>query len=397
MMGWQALTKSISFFAAIWSARCLGPESLGKSGLVLSVVAQISLFTTLNIEALLVREYKKSDPSRQKDIVAAYSCLRFVLSAFFVISGLTLCFLFLRHTDYVLGAALAIPFFVLNANNAAWLLMAKENMPANSRAGAVGSLASAAVTFLVFRPNQPAFSDIVILGLASLVAFLITWRTANRSWTPPFWHFNQLSFGIKLAVEGKWLFISGILIYVYTGLEQPLLGYLYSVDELGKYRTAVNLTANVQQFLGMLPMLYFPRFVEWSKSGGAYLWKRQIESAKILSIVAIAISTGAFIGAPIFYRIFYDSRFWPAAIPFALLVTSKCIVLVAGVFAWGLWAQHKDKMMLTIVTIAALISLSSNALTIPTYGMSAAAATNCLSELTILMFCFYFSKKLANS
>jgi len=38
-----------------------------------------------------------------------------------------------------------------------------------------------------------------------------------------------------------------------------------------------------------------------------------------------------------------------AAYPFAFLVTSKFVIVLNGIFGWGLWAQAEDKKMLGVL------------------------------------------------
>ncbi|PTX97138.1 hypothetical protein DB345_08160 [Spartobacteria bacterium LR76] len=396
MMGWQALTKCISFFAAIWSARCLGPENLGKSGLVLSIVAQASLLTTLSIEALLVREYKQGSPERQQHLIEIYTTLRVSISIVFTLIALLVAATAFRDSPYFWGILVGIPYYLINANNASWLLMAKENMPANSRSAAVTSVAIAVLTFTFFRPYQPAFSDIVVISIASFLGFILAWKAADDRWLPRIAKLSLLADGARLAWEGRWLFLIGLFAYLYTSLEQPLVGILASAEDLGLYRTATNLVGTLQQFLLLIPTLLYPRLIEWKKKGIKPFWHRQLQIALLLFLVGSLISLSSFILAPIFYPILYGPAFSGAAIPFTLLVTAKCLILVEGIFSWGLLALQREKRLLLLMVITASIAVPLYFTIIPRYGIIGAAATNLAMEALFFAMCFALSWKLSH-
>jgi len=175
---------------------------------------------------------------------------------------------------------------------------------------------------------------------------------------------------------------------------------LDSADAMGKYRTAVNLVATLQQFLALLPTLIFPRLIEWHKQGPTFLWTRQVQTAAVLAGLGTCLTIGAFIFAPILYPILYGPAFASAAIPFALLVASKSLVLVEGVFSWGLLAQKKDKLVLTIMVATAAIAVPSYFFIIPRFGMLGAAAANLFSQSVFFTACImmsYFVSKRAKT
>ncbi len=54
--------------------------------------------------------------------------------------------------------------------------------------------------------------------------------------------------------RARWMFLSTVLIYIYVRFEMPLLAWLRSVDELGQYRSALQLVNGIQP-----SSLWYPR------------------------------------------------------------------------------------------------------------------------------------------
>jgi O-antigen/teichoic acid export membrane protein len=96
---------------------------------------------------------------------------------------------------------------------------------------------------------------------------------------------------------------------------------------------------------------------------------------------------------PVTYGSIFGEAFQSAALPCAILLTSKAVVLINSIFGWGLWAQHKDKAMLLLMTMVAIISVLLNFIFIPKMGMLAAASTNLMSEILILIGAFILGQQ----
>jgi hypothetical protein len=55
MVLWRGLALGAAAAGAVWAARCLGPESMGISGMILSTATQLAILIDLNQNTALVR------------------------------------------------------------------------------------------------------------------------------------------------------------------------------------------------------------------------------------------------------------------------------------------------------------------------------------------------------
>jgi O-antigen/teichoic acid export membrane protein len=388
-LNWQFGAKVVTLVASVYAARCLGPQNLGFSGMILTGVSQAALLINLGQDTLVIREYKRCTNNHQKeDLVSAFFSTRLLLTGlvlFFAVSALMLVD---YPGIYLEGLLIAVVIVLFNANTAGWLLTATEKAALTYRSTALSALLGGALVLIFFRPGQRVFSDLYVAAASGILLFLLTWISASFNPLRSF-SLRKGILGFRLLWRGRWLALTAIVVYLYTQFDQPLLGYLYSVEELGRYRTATSLTASLNMAFATLPVFYYPRMLEWKSRGSAYFRQRLLFLALIFSVIAILSSIAVFLLSPELYPLLYGPAFSSAAYPFAILFASKMVVLVSGPFGWGLWAMGKDKLVLAILSLAAVVAVVLGVLLIPKFGMAAAASANLTAELFVLFGCFF--------
>lgn len=389
MTGFRFLSLGVGAAGSIWAARCLGPEKTGISGVVLATSTQMALFATFNQDVGLIRRYKEmSDTVQQNGLIAGIVTQRILAAIILITLGWIAMWVSHVPSQFTVPALLGSALFFFTTNTPNWLLQARENMPAQYRMTALQACLSAALIAIFFRPGMPAGSDLAVTLVVTLVTSFFIWKIALL---------NRHSFSLSLDAawteapllwQGRWLFLTGLVVYLYTSSEQPILAYFGSVRQLGQYRSALQITGAIQPFLTMFAALLYPRYVEWHRAGPLHLWVMQVRIVKFM-VVPLAV-IGLLIAAtvPKFQPLVFGEKFAPAAVPCVYLLLAKLVVVVNSVFSFGLWARKKDKATLAIMCGTAIISVLSNLLLVPRFGMLAAAMTNCASELIILMGTF---------
>ena len=389
MVTWRVGSMALGFINSIWITRHLGAYKLGISGMVNANLAQAGLVVMLGMDALLIRKYKNLPDAEARTLVRAAMAYRLFATCVLTVASLPFAVGYgLRHADWPLGLALTYPLLLCMALTPTWLLSALERQPALYRSNFWGGLVSLLCNLALVRHGSPAGADLVAQLVCAAVILIANCRAAGLS-TRDLFSFGDLKQAWCLVVESRWLAAMGCVIYLYISFEVPLLGYLTSLAELGRYRTAVNITVAIQSVLAIVPTLLYPRCVEWAKAGPAYLWQRQKHLALGLSVAALPGIVVLFAIMPTVFRLCYGAAFVAAAVPATILVTSKMVVLINGIFGAGLLAQARDRDMLCLTTGIACLSVLLNLAAIPRWGMVAAASVNLLSETCMLAGCLY--------
>lgn len=380
----------IGAVAQIYAARQLGPEKLGISGMALAAVAQGGILVTLGANTLLVREYKDAQTAgeRQSLISAAYTLRTIITFGLALLLLAALPWLW-PHQQYLLATACVLPLIFFESNQALWVLQAEERVPAQYLANVAGALVSAILIFALVRPSSPAGSDMVAAVGGIVVAFGLSWRFAQRSL--PSLRFDWRAVA-KVALGTKWLFLSAIVIYAYSRFEQPLVGWLRSVDELGVYRSAWQILGALQPLFTMVSLLLYPRLIAWKQESLTTLWKKQLEITKAIAVWALIFGVLISVLVPWTYGYVYGEAYVDAAWPCVMLILAKLIAVMNIAYSFGLWAQGKDRLMLFIMTAAALGSISTNIVVIPRYGMLGAATVNVTVEAFVCLLCVIASR-----
>jgi lipopolysaccharide exporter len=387
---------ALGAFGSIWVARRFGPEKLGISALVASIFVQVAMVVEMQQQSILVREYKATDSEAEREGLLQ------VVQSFRLLAGLAATVLFavgcllIPHPASYNLALWALPLLLLaRLGTPTWIFQAREkNIMAAFMAG--GQQLATVVGYLIFvRSISAAGTDLWCQAAAALVFAWVTWALI-RSYAPVTnapWKWGMAKKMRELAWRGRWLFLAGASAYAYGVLEGPLMGYLLSVKELGKYRSAQSL-AGLADLIGIaIPTILFPRFIEWRKQGLEHLWNRQIKIAgALVAFIIPAAALSMFVVPPV-HRLIYGPAFSDAAVPSAILVVSKLIIMVNGVFAWGMIADgSQDKRAAVLMVSVAVVSVTLNLSLLPRFGITSASVVNVVSESSILIGAFLMGR-----
>ena len=385
MLLWRISAMLFTSVGTIWTARCLGPENLGISGFIQTGLIQAVLLIGILPDSFLIRSYKQAaSPQERRELLELATTILFSLASAIVVIAFLAGFVIDLPPTWRLSYFCGLPVFLAISLNIAWLMQAKEDQPAQYRGQFYSAIVTTSLSLLFLRPGAVPGSDMVLAAIAGIASCAIMWRCAGEA---QFWNYLRpvkISRAWSLFAQSRIVYITGIIIYLYTQFELPLVGYLHSVEELGLYRSAHGLKMTVWTFLSIIPMLLYPRFLEWHKVSPALLYENQWKIFRYMVLGALALTGAAFALSPFVYPLIFGMEFARAAMPFAMLVGSLCIILLNNVFAYGLWSQGKDRAMLAISVVGAVLSLILNFVAIPKFGMMGAAVVNVVVEIVIL-------------
>ncbi|MGA8706212.1 MAG: oligosaccharide flippase family protein, partial [Steroidobacteraceae bacterium] len=330
--------------ASIWVARCLGPQQLGVSGMVQSIVSQATLLLGAAFSTVLIRDfiYDRSDEMRA-ELVYAYMAFR-LLGACAI--GLVACAIMIAGIlphDYQISGWLFIPLLFFGVLQPAWVFQASEKQHFQSMIYVLQSFLTGVAYVSILRPGAPATAELTIItcitGSLTIVYGLSLHRLIPTSRS--LLNLRSLAVIWPIIRRSRWLYVSSLAIYVYSSMEQPMVGWLASSTELGKYRTAVLSVNAANSFFLIIPNVLYPRFIEWQKRGLDLLWERQRRLAFAFACGGLAaVVLGAFL-VPILYPLVFGNAFAGAAVPCVILFAAKVVVIVTGVFYWGLMTDDK--------------------------------------------------------
>jgi len=375
----------------------LGPHNLGISGMVQNIVAQASLLLGVIYSTVLVREYKNASTDEMRNqLVRVTNTFRLMGALVFCLIGGILMAFHLIPPDYHFAGWFFVPLLLITTAQPVWVFQAAEKQHFQSVISVLQPALTAGLYILFFRPGISAGADLGVISIVSGILTVIYWWAIYRL-TPmkgKLFDLQGFQSAWNLVLQSRWLFVSSLAIYIFTTLEQPLLGWLYSIEELGKYRTAITVTNAAAGIFSIVSTILYPRFIEWEKLGPELFWKRQIKLAVFFSTTGSLICFCGFILIPFFYPFVFGPGFSQAAVPCAILVTAKFVATLNGIFYWGLITQsHYDKSSTLVLIGVAILSLFCNLIFIPKWGMYSTAIVNLSSEILLLFIWILISRK----
>lgn len=371
---------------SVWTARMMGPQKMGVSGVLLSFIGPATLLVVMNQDVQLIRLFRTADHDEERSrLISLAVSFRFVACCVLITVGF-LAAVFSGTIDLVviglLGGALQL---IADGNPAYWVIQALDRSEVQMRCNALAQLVTASLTFAFIGPATATGYDLLAAGCGAACANAVAWSYCASIFRVraeiKFYHIPR---AYLLFKEGKWLFITGGLVYIYTSFDQVLVPWLVGIEEFGVYRTALQINRGVTAFTFIVPMLLYPKLIDKVKLGGDHLWKAQLAICKKAAIILIPLACIATIAIVKSYPYIYGPKYETAAWPCALLVVSKLVAIGSGVFVWGQWALKRDRLMLLVLGTGALASLVTNIVLIPRTGLIGAAITNLVIEAGIL-------------
>jgi len=379
----HSLGRVVGFLAAAYAMRTIGPHELGRGALALSVALQLAVLGELGFNIAGVRALRLSAPEHRAALVSAGVGLR-ILAAL-VLAGLmsAVVLVAVPAADRYIWL-LAVVFLCLAVADPQWVFQGLEIVPVFS-ALQLGQVLVAAVLYVLFIHDgsaAPAYVTIVLAGQAAMVvaSYVVLGRTLGLR-APSF----QWQSARRLIGRNKYAFVITLSMFVYTGLEIPLISWLLSVRDAGLYRAAQGVVSVIMPLLMAAPLVLYPRLIAWR----ARPWPDFLRSAKRAAVavcaIAVCVEAAALLAVPVGFSLLLGPDYRAGVAPCLLLFTAKAIELAGCVPAWGLLAMGADRIRSNLALAAVAVSVGASAVLLPALGLEGAALVVVLRETVIVL------------
>jgi O-antigen/teichoic acid export membrane protein len=365
--------------------------------MIASTIAQLGLIINGNMDALLIRRrIAEGVPECNSGVLPVVFTFRALASLTIIAIAISFALLPNVSRSWSLAIILAAPAMLGSSLNATWLLQSRDNPGGLYKIGLAQACIGGLLAAIFVRPGMHAGVDLLVQGVSQVLVYLAVWIGATNNSPIQLVKSNCGKDVLNLFRDAKWLTLTGLVLYVYVSADIAIIGYILSVPDAGRYRAAITITAVVQAFLAVVPIIIYPKLLKWKSKGLHYLWRMQLQSCRMLLLPLVLVAGIAMYFSSDAINIVYQNRFEGIELPTKLLILSKCIVVLNGIFAWGLWALQRDSDALVIMTVIAVASGLANIVLIPRFGITAAAVVNCASEAAVLVLCLLRSYVLKN-
>lgn len=357
----------------------LGPSGYGAYALLLSFGTILQLVADGGLYLQLTRSIAQA-PHRESELTSHILSLRIVLlCVVFVIGAGTLAAL-------PTGTSLTRPFIIialgLSFQSVSQLFMGIFQYHQVVWRATIGDLIGRLgqiISVIYFGLSGAAVSGMVAAftvgsGLAWLthqLALPVRRPRLAASW--PAW---------KELLHSSWPLGALLLLNaIYFRIDTVVLSFWRTPAEVGWYSLAYRVIESALFFPAMFGGLLLPRLTE-AATGGHQSRLRQYLTQSLglqLVVVGFIIITLLMRAEAIIYFI-ADASFSPAAPILQLLSVALGIMFFGNIFGFTMIALHKQNSLLKIYGVLAVANTIGNILTVPRWGMTAAAVTTIITE-----------------
>ncbi len=368
----EKLARIVSgLFIGIFVARFLGPAQLGLITDALNVVMVFTLFSSLGMDSIIVRELITRTKDKNTILGTAFR-LR-IIGAIIVVIGITSYYyltnnnqntiIFLLVSLSVIAQSFSVIDFYFQS-----AILGKYNAINQVITLVISSAFKLVLLFL----NAPVeyFASMVLLE-ASITAInqLIFYKKNGGHLR--LWQFSMAE-AKRLLKDSYPLIFSGLAMVIFQKTDQFLIKQFLNLDALGNYAAAARISEASYFIPVAICAAIFPGIVN-NRNNKELQLKRLTQLYSILLWTGIVICAGGLLLGDIVIPFLYKEKYYLAAPIFKILVLITIPVFFGT--AWGMWmfAENKQKYMVFFQVAHLIINLGLNYTLIPTMGVRGAA------------------------
>lgn len=374
-------------------SRVLKVSELGKYNWSNSFVSYFILLAGLGISTYAVREGAKFRNDRQElDEFASQVFSINIISTIFSYIVLLLCLIFWHKLHAYSYAVLIFSFQIFFTTiGTEWIYTIFEEYTYITARSIVFKVLSFVLLFIFVRHPGDYLNYAAITVLSAVGSNILNYLHAKQ--------FCTIRFTLKIDWQQHLkpilvIFASSVASQIYLSLDTTLLGLMQNNYVVGIYSVSNKMYGIVKNLIAAILTVTIPRF--------ALLWGRRkireyrsllLEISDFLALISIPASAGVFMLAPQIILILSSHKYLRAVSSLQLL----CPALIFSIFSWVfqscvLIPAKREKKVLIVTIIGALVNFGLNLLLIPIMAENAAAFTTSLAEFISMVLSIYYSR-----
>lgn len=308
-MAASIVQRVISFGTMVVLARLLTPADFGLFALAFVMIDGFGIFKSLGFDSALVRR-KDEDIEKACNtaffLIPAMGMILFVILFFFAPIGAK----FLNNPQVApIIRTLALVFVISTFGKVPQTILYRDMKFKYKSIGEVSASITYCAVALVLALNKFGVWSLVVAYISKiLVQVSLEWYFSG--WKPKF-EFDKL-IAWDMFHFGKYILAGGIVFFLYSNLDNIVIGKLLGVTMLGFYAIAMNVSTFLSQYL--LDRVGFIMYPAYSKiqEDPEDVKRVMLKALKYVSIILFPFSFGLFIFAPDILRLVFGERWLPA-------------------------------------------------------------------------------------
>ncbi|MCL2591751.1 MAG: flippase [Defluviitaleaceae bacterium] len=375
-------------------ARILLPEGLGINSFLTGFVGYFIIFASLGIPIYAVRQcamYQNDKHNLSQNFQEIYILnVVFAIISFFTLVTISF-FIEEIYRHYFLIIFIAIEGF-LRAINAVWLLQAKEKYKFLSIRTMILTCLQIVFLFSFVRSPEHLYRYVLIISSLGVISSIVSILYARK-----FVSFKRLQkYNFKRHLKPIFLFLLLVLGgSVIANLGTVMLGFMLGEEYVGLYSVGIKIARMILVGVASIITVLVPRITFYVENNKVDDFRKLLARAvNVICIIAIPIVLFLAIYAYDIILLLLGYEFTGSAIVLRIDAAIIFIATLTNIIGLQyLIPLKKERFVIVVVSIAAVMCLILNIILIPILGIIGAAIATLIAEILVLTVELIYVKK----
>lgn len=384
-------TKGISFFNNAYLARVILADGYGKINFAIATVSYFVTFVTLGLNVVGAREVARN-PESKVFFVNSIISIRLLLSFFAFVGYFGFIWINNFSDSQTLILIIASLYILSSVFTIDWYYQGIEKMEVLAiRQFLIATLNFIGIVAFVHTPDDVVIAIVVMAcsTLLNTLLILIPYFHKTRLFAFNF-NFTQLIPIVKDAVPVS---LSQLLLVFLSSSSIILIGILLPLAEtkLGIYTAANKLMVLLFLPITVIQIVFYPYF-----SKADELQERQKAYEKYITlniIIGVFLATFFFLFAENAIELVYGNNYTDSIILLKLMMLIVMMSYISQTAIHPLIAWKKEKQVLKIIFLAAIINLILNAILLLKLDVIGAVWANIVTEIFLMLSFIFIIRK----
>lgn len=388
------LTMSFSLLTYPYASRILGATNLGKINFSQSIVSYFALLAALGFNTYAIREGARIREDKNK--VNIFS------NEVFSLNGISTIISFILMIIVVVNNARLNPYLMLACIQAialfsdwicvSWINVIFEDFLFITIRSIITQVLALIFLFIFVRNKNDYYIYTLVISVSRLIPSIFNFVHVKKYCNVKFTNRVNVVTHIKPVLV---FFSNTIAVSIYLNADVTMIGLMLGDFYVGVYSVAVKIYTAIRTIIAAVYSVAIPRVSNYVAGNEWNLYKillnRIFNAILFISIPATVMC--ACLSKDIIL-ILSGSEYLEAASPLAILAITFIVAVMGGFLAYCVAIPlRKEKIVLIATIISAIENIVLNLYFIPNWGISGAAWTTFLSELTVCVVLFAMLRK----
>ena len=383
LLAGQGVTVVLTYFYTIYTARYLGVTEFGVLSFAIAFTGISCLLADLGLSVLTVREVSRNNSLAGKyvgNVLAIKTILTIITLVFTAIVINILGYPF--KTIVIIYLITLSAIFTSFSNMFNSIFQAFQKMEYISAGKILYSILMFFGILIAVNKNLDIISVSFIYFLASLVVLVYSFYVCVRTFLIPKVEVD-FHFWKDLIKESIPFWMTTVFVIIYFRIDMIMLSMMKGDEAVGWYAASYRLIDGLSLVPAVFMSVMFPVFSKYyldSKSSLNFAFEK---SLKYLIIISIPIGIGTTLFANEIIMLFYGNEYTPSVAALKILIWASVLSFISWTPATLLNSTNKQRTLMIITSIGAIVNIVLNYLLIPSLSYKGAGIATVITELVV--------------